>query len=118
MSSNNNNVDTLSLTNALKFIDVNQKKLKDTITQLSDAYYKLPPVLKDIQVGPRGGLFYINNQGYRHYLTPHQREMCEEGMLVGAGVGGVCGRRRQGGVSGGGGGGSKKQKKRKSRRSK
>ncbi len=45
----------------------------------------IAPVMKNIQVGARGGLSYENSKGKRVYLKQTQRRKCERGFLSGAG---------------------------------
>lgn len=47
---------------------------------------KLPVVVKDVQEGPYGGLFYENPKGGRVYLKEKtgQKQRCREGSIPGA----------------------------------
>lgn len=49
--------------------------------------YALPVVPKRIQIGPRGGVRYINSKGNIIWLKKNQKKKCQNGTLEGA-VGG------------------------------
>lgn len=40
------------------------------------------PVSKEVQVGPKGGLYYINKSGNKIYLNNRQKRELENGKLV------------------------------------
>lgn len=55
-----------------------------TDTLIAPAIYALPVVPKQIQVGPRGGVRYVNSRGNVVWLKKSQKQKCKNGALQGA----------------------------------
>ena len=58
-------------------------QLMSLLQQSEEAFYNLPPVTKNVQVGEKGGLYYTNRRGKRVYLKEWQRDHCKFNKLAG-----------------------------------
>jgi len=53
---------------------------------LAPAVYALPVVPKKVEIGPRGGMRYINAKGNIIWLKKSQKQKCKNGTLEGSGT--------------------------------
>lgn len=67
------------------FSYMNDDGYKDQIYIPNDKYFntELIPVLKNVQIGPKGGLFYYNRFGKKIYLNKAQIRDYNENILKG-----------------------------------
>jgi len=54
------------------------------LAECQKGFKKLPPVPKKIRQGPKGGLYYINQNGIKIHLSKKQTEKFHQGTLIGA----------------------------------